>query len=96
MMNCAAASGGAAYVIISVGKDQRGGYGQRGKLINNCIPQSSYSSAIDAQNCIFEGSSSAIGVTIPLGVLYNSTFSNGTAGASYFDDLVISRLKQDL
>jgi len=87
----------AAYAIVSVGGDQRGGYNQRGKLINNCIPEAGYASAIDAQNCLAIGpTDTAIGVTIPKGVIYNSTFSNGTASATYFDDLVLSRLKSEL
>ncbi len=95
--NCSVTSGGAAYTLISVGKDQRGGYNQRGILISNCIPQASFSSAIDAQNCIFQGSpTTPIGVAIPLGVLYTSRFNNGTQNSGYFDDLIITRAKQDL
>ena len=108
--NCSTTVGGAAYAFLSVGKDQRGGYSQRGKFINDCIPtdlksppsnQQKFSSAIDAQNCIANGSANLVGTTIPLGVLYNSTFNNGTfnngsQNNNYFDDIVTAHGKPEL
>ena len=94
---CSITPGGASYAFLSVGKDRRGGYSQRGTLISNCIPMASFNSAIDAQSCIFEGSLTVpIAVTIPFGVLYNSPFNNGNQNSYYFDDLIISHTKQDL
>lgn len=101
LASCKVETSSAAYAVISVGRDQRGGYNHRGVLTNNCIPSPEYSPAIDAQNCMFEGSLANpivtfAGVAVPAGVIYHSDFNNGSEYTNYTDDLVISRMKSGL
>lgn len=94
---CDVETANAAYALISVGRDQRGGYSARGVLINNCIATAAFNKVIDAQNCRFEGTTSPIFVpATPAGVIYNSPFNNGEVEINYTDDLVVSRTKSEL
>jgi len=107
---CTILQNGAAYAIISPGKDQRGAYNKRGAKLNDCIPsvQAFFQIAPDAQNCKFEaptGSNLSISfaavppsaaTTTPQGVIYNNLFNNGTSYPLYSDDIIVTRMKSDL
>jgi prepilin-type N-terminal cleavage/methylation domain-containing protein len=89
--------GTAAYFVSSPGYDRRGGISPRGTVNANCIASTSYDTTIDAKNCIYLGSTVAIGVgSIPVNVFYDSRYNRGTVESSHFDDLVAWRSKSDL
>ena len=83
---------GAAYAVLSVGADQRGGYTKLGKLVNACAGTSD--ARIDAQNCFkISNSTGSLLYSPPVNVLYDSRYNPGTQTANYFDDIIVWRAK---
>ena len=89
--------GTAAYILISPGYDRRGGISPRGVVNRDCIPSTASDMKIDAQNCIYLGSTVAIGVAgISADTFYDSRYNRGLVEANYFDDIVIWRPRRNL
>ena len=88
--------GTAAYFVFSPGYDRRGGISPRGSMNADCVSLMDHDMKIDAQNCIYLGSTVPIGVSIASSVFYDARFNRGTVENAYFDDLVVWRSKGEL
>ncbi len=89
--------GTAAYFLFSNGYDRRGGISSRGNVNANCIATTASDMKVDAQNCIYLGSTVALGVpTIDANVFYDSRYNRGLVEANYFDDIVLWHARSGL
>lgn len=92
---------GAAYALISFGADKRGAFNREGiPSTTRCAIRNDR--RIDAQNCnavsglnetLHDGTAP---ITIPINVIYDSRFNNGSVPENYFDDIVVWRPKGKL
>lgn len=89
--------GTAAYLIFSPGYDRRGGVSVRGAVTKNCISSTKDDTKIDAQNCVYQGSTTAMAVPNITGdVFYDSRMSRGFVENNYFDDIVVWHSRNQL
>jgi len=87
----------AAYVVLSLGKGERGARPADSINIKACLPTptADYDGRIDTVNCRF-GNATTLEYSVPLNVFYDSRYNVGDVEENYFDDVIRWRARKDL